>query len=434
MNNKNQTTPSTPPNPQQEELKKLFPPEKIAALKGFLKKKQEHDRLAISGKMEDIPALLLSKKEVARRQKGLTKKWGEEAIKLKRPPGQPKSLLYSNGYELLQPNQNELYLIDTKPAAKGTYGVVNQAWQVIDHSNLHKHGLLEDEEPTFEFLPVVAKEIIDLRHAKAFINNEIQAIQSFLGDEAKHAISFMPNGDSYSLIRSHIIMRAIPGEQLITRTETEGDNRRLCAAINDMAVTDQLAVVIAILKEIKNMHQKGWVHCDIKGENIKITTNPLKVYILDFGSARELDQSQELNDPTAAGTPYYISPEREKGRITRSTDIYSIAYDLPLLLTKSDDSLRSHTKQDKQNNETNHTVILIKNAFIEKMRAELPEDRPSAEQALDFFRDYQKLFLPKEKQNIGFFSSAASSKPSFVETFIAKYDNLVPRSLKEHKK
>src|SRR5437667_456481 len=59
-------------------------------------------------------------------------------------------------------------------------------------------------------------------------------------------------------------------------------------------------------------HERGIVHCDIKPENIMVTTNG-QVKVLDFGVAKHLprsDQSSTVDrSGTVGGTPAYMSPQ-----------------------------------------------------------------------------------------------------------------------------
>jgi len=79
-------------------------------------------------------------------------------------------------------------------------------------------------------------------------------------------------------------------------------------------------------------HQMGFVHCDIKPQNMLITANKT-LKITDFGISRALNTiSREEQHSVVWGSPLYISPEQSYGKApSPATDIYSlgvIAYEL----------------------------------------------------------------------------------------------------------
>ena len=79
-------------------------------------------------------------------------------------------------------------------------------------------------------------------------------------------------------------------------------------------------------------HQQGFIHCDIKPQNLLIT-NEKVLKITDFGISRALDTiSREEQVDTVWGSPYYISPEQASGKApSPATDLYSlgvVAYEM----------------------------------------------------------------------------------------------------------
>ncbi|XP_071705574.1 mitogen-activated protein kinase kinase kinase 20-like [Rutidosis leptorrhynchoides] len=67
----------------------------------------------------------------------------------------------------------------------------------------------------------------------------------------------------------------------------------------------------SILKAIKFIHQKGFVHCDIKLDNILVFNND-DVKIADFGLARKTAEDSKLRYDIR-GTPFYMAPETVNG-------------------------------------------------------------------------------------------------------------------------
>lgn len=84
----------------------------------------------------------------------------------------------------------------------------------------------------------------------------------------------------------------------------------------------------ALLRDIAmglaHIHEKGFVHADVKPENILISTKGSPV-ICDFGLARDLKAKRVDSSSTLMGTAKYMSPEYLiEGHIGTFTDIYAL--------------------------------------------------------------------------------------------------------------
>ncbi|MDD5085726.1 MAG: protein kinase, partial [Candidatus Omnitrophica bacterium] len=119
-------------------------------------------------------------------------------------------------------------------------------------------------------------------------------------------------------------------------------------------LSDQEAVLVAIdiLKALEEMHTHGYVHRDIKPDNIMLDLDReagrLHATILDLGLAKEVGtvgleesiiqegQPWTTQPHTIIGTPYYMSPEQTQGitrNLTAATDVYSMGMVLYQMLT-----------------------------------------------------------------------------------------------------
>ncbi|XP_062101967.1 mitogen-activated protein kinase kinase kinase 20-like [Humulus lupulus] len=67
----------------------------------------------------------------------------------------------------------------------------------------------------------------------------------------------------------------------------------------------------SILKGLSFIHSKGFVHCDIKLQNILMFDNGT-AKIADFGLAKEISTSSQTEPLTLRGTPLYLAPESVK--------------------------------------------------------------------------------------------------------------------------
>jgi len=82
------------------------------------------------------------------------------------------------------------------------------------------------------------------------------------------------------------------------------------------------------------IHQKGYVHLDIKPSNIMLTSRD-EVKLMDFGISRILNQEfEQKKKGVVLGTPAYMSPEQASGRssIDQQSDIFSLGVVLYELL------------------------------------------------------------------------------------------------------
>lgn len=310
---------------------------------------------------------------------------------------QPLKFYREAKYDIIQSSAGELYIIHPHALGEGTSGVVKKAWRIIDHSNLLEKKLLEQEQ-SLEFIPLAIKLF---KNEMSFSEKEMKAI-TVLSD---------PEATKTEIGKSkQIIMRYIPGDSLMD------DQGNLHESIKSLPLSSRLNIITAILTKLKQIHQLGWVHCDIKGQNIKFVIDPvtqkINIYIVDFGSARKLEKL--TIDKSAMGTPKYLSPERELGLIKPSTDIFALAQDIPLILGSIDLPKEIPV-------ETKEKILKIKDNFIAQMKAHFPQDRPAAEEALKFFKDFQILCQGKYP---AFFLSS-DNKENFLNEFLKTYEKIL---------
>ena len=107
----------------------------------------------------------------------------------------------------------------------------------------------------------------------------------------------------------------------------DGVNLRDLLRDGKMAPERALAIVPPICEALEYAHGKGVVHRDIKPENVLLDRDG-RVKIADFGIASLVGATGELS-----GTPPYMAPEQEKGRVDRRADIYALGVVLYEMLT-----------------------------------------------------------------------------------------------------
>ncbi len=177
------------------------------------------------------------------------------------------------------------------------------------------------------------------------------------------------------------------------------------------ALREQKSFVLYNVREIilrcgeglLHLHEKGWVHCDVKPDNFLVDENA-NVKLIDFSIARQLKKRVGLlgrfsKSKAIQGTRSYMSPEQIRGRhVDQRSDIYSfgcVCFELlcgrpPFTGVNPDEVLTKHLQasvpslQAFNNRVTNEFVGLIGQCLSKK-----PSDRPQTMK--DFLDTYQKI-------------------------------------------
>ncbi|BBM85963.1 bifunctional serine/threonine-protein kinase/formylglycine-generating enzyme family protein [Candidatus Uabimicrobium amorphum] len=101
-------------------------------------------------------------------------------------------------------------------------------------------------------------------------------------------------------------------------------------------LSDKLAIANKICRGIEVLNTAGIIHRDIKPANIMINSAKGLTKILDLGIGKNIKQMGENHltlDGQVLGTAMYLSPEQTKGKITATSDIFSVGTVLYQLFT-----------------------------------------------------------------------------------------------------
>jgi serine/threonine protein kinase len=85
-------------------------------------------------------------------------------------------------------------------------------------------------------------------------------------------------------------------------------------------------VVVDIMSAIKQIHNNGYCHLDIKSQNIMFCNTSNKWYLIDFGISEPVPEKERSID--MVGTPYYEARNVHEGLYSKKSDIESFLYTL----------------------------------------------------------------------------------------------------------
>jgi serine/threonine-protein kinase len=134
---------------------------------------------------------------------------------------------------------------------------------------------------------------------------------------------------------------------------------------------------------LQTMHQGGYVHADIKPNNILVNDEGTKIKIIDFGQSCKIKTVKER----IQGTPDYIAPEQVKRQpITPATDVFNLGATIYWLLTnqhvptklpRGEHSVNIRTEERlKEPRELNKGVVPALNALVLDCIKHHPSQRP----------------------------------------------------------
>jgi serine/threonine-protein kinase len=147
----------------------------------------------------------------------------------------------------------------------------------------------------------------------------------------------------------------------------------------------------AVAEGIEHMHRRGFVHCDLKPNNILLASDE-EVKVIDLGQACPINTVKER----IQGTPDYIAPEQVLRRqITPKTDVFNLGATLywcltnrhvPTLIPKpGQKAKRAEVKRESEfipPIELNEQIPKSLNALVCQCLETQPRQRPETMQAV----------------------------------------------------
>ncbi len=163
-----------------------------------------------------------------------------------------------------------------------------------------------------------------------------------------------------------------------------------------LEATFVLRVVREIATALGYAHSKGFVHRDVKPDNILLHDDGTAA-LTDFGIARASDSATRMTRTgSVIGTPYYMSPEQARGRpLDGRADLYSLGVVLYEMLTggvpyQADDPLAIGIMHITEPVPRLPVQLQALQGLLDRMMAKLPEERfQSGEEIADIIREIE---------------------------------------------
>lgn len=139
-------------------------------------------------------------------------------------------------------------------------------------------------------------------------------------DEVRKALGRVPNlpqglGDGYDerTRKTFLVSRWTDGRTL--GQWSDGKPR---------TIVDKVRSVVRASKVVAGLHERGWLHLDLKPDNIMIDRKQ-HVSLIDIGTALKKDVAGRSTSP-GTGTPGYMAPEQStRGTVDDRTDVFALA-------------------------------------------------------------------------------------------------------------
>jgi len=214
------------------------------------------------------------------------------------------------GTEILQ-GQNEKYRIaQRRPFA---YGRISVLYEGVDEQHNAVCLKLYRDMPTNQLGNEAYEEFI----------TELKAQSSLKHHNIIHIIDFGSSSGDES------------GPFVVYPLCTGGNLREFCNERSYIPLVEALQILEQIAKAIDFAHSSGFIHGDIKPENVLFPSDRYHVLLADFGISRFFPIEETVATTAvgiASGTTAYLSPEQiEHNRQNTRSDLYSfglLAYEL----------------------------------------------------------------------------------------------------------
>ncbi len=157
----------------------------------------------------------------------------------------------------------------------------------------------------------------------------LQKASELFEEEAKHLDNLGKHEQIPELLayftqdnRQYLIQQFIEGENLLQELSKGNYNEQKIRAL-----------LIEILEILKYVHENKVIHRDIKPENIIRRLTDKKLFLVDFGASKVVENTRLSVTGTVIGSAQYCAPEQSFGKPQYCSDLYSLGVTCLQLLT-----------------------------------------------------------------------------------------------------
>ncbi len=103
---------------------------------------------------------------------------------------------------------------------------------------------------------------------------------------------------------------------------------------DNLSLLERLRIIKEVAQALDYASKKGYIHRDVKPDNIMLREDDGRAVLMDFGIARTVEADMSMTQTgTVIGTPQYMSPEQARGqKADHRADLYSLGVVLFQLL------------------------------------------------------------------------------------------------------
>ena len=292
-------------------------------------------------------------------------------------------------------------------------------------------GIVLRAKQTFTGVHVALK----LLHRELQLDPEIQA--RFLA-EAK-----APNQIGHRSIVSVVDAGRTPDGILYIAMELlVGRSLRTSLQRGELSPELQKRVMLDLLEALGHAHARGFIHRDLKPDNVFLCGPQNDVKLLDFGIAKVLDDARKTATGALLGTPAYMAPEQlaNAAAVDSRADLWAIGVIAYEMMTG---------RLPIPGRNANEVLVALASAEPTPIRAYLPNVSPAVEQffARCLARDPRMRFgaasevaqalaplsfAPPQASPTGTMATAATGYPAATAASVAPVAPLAPSMVATH--